>query len=250
MALSWSIRRQLLYYVVAAIVGLILIAAGYKIFFTHTPTCSDGIQNGTELGVDCGGSCSLVCKNTARAPGIRWARSFPTDIGIYTAAAYVENPNSGAGARAVRYSFQLFDDKNILVAERDGVTDIPPISTIPIVEPNISVGNRTVARTLFSFADAPKWNIVSAKTPDLRIGNQQLEADGSRLSATLTNNSLEDMGSVTVAAVLFDADGIARGASKTTLKGVMRKSSQPVVFTWPAGVPGIVRAEMTIVPSF
>ena len=26
------------------------------------PTCTDGIQNGTETGVDCGGSCS-ACSN-------------------------------------------------------------------------------------------------------------------------------------------------------------------------------------------
>ncbi len=249
MALSWSSRRQLLYYIVAGIVGLIILSFGWKVFLTTTPTCSDGIKNGSELGVDCGGSCSLICKNSAYQPRVLWARAFETDTHVYSAAAYIQNPNPGAGARAVRYSFQLFDENNVLVVEREGVTDLPPMNLIPIVETNMNVGLRTVARTLFSFSEVPVWNTISGSRPDLHLTGQQLEADGSRLSATLTNNSLEDAGRVVVVAVLFDGDGIARAASKTTLT-MARKSSQPVVFTWPRGTPNIVRAEMTVLPSF
>ncbi len=249
MALSWSTRRQLLYYIVAGIVLAILLALGWKVFLTAAPTCSDGIQNGSEKGVDCGGACSLICKNTARDPRVEWARSFETDDSIYTAAAYIENPNPGAGARAVRYSFQLFDANNILVVEREGVVDLPPMNRIPIVETNINVGLRAVARTLFSFSYRPVWHTVSEAQPELRLSAQQLAPDGSRLSAMLTNNSIEDAKNVAVAAVLFDAAGVARAASKTTLN-VGRKSSQAIVFTWPQGIPNVVRAEMTVVPSF
>jgi len=34
------------------------------------PTCSDGIQNGTETGVDCGGNCSACAKVCVNEPGI------------------------------------------------------------------------------------------------------------------------------------------------------------------------------------
>ncbi len=249
MALSWSTRRQLLYYIVAGLACLIIFTAGWKTFLTRTATCSDGLKNGTEIGVDCGGACALICKGQARAPVVDWARAFKTDTGLYTAAAYVENPNTGSGARAVRYSFQLFDDKNVLVVERDGIADLPPMTLIPIVESNINVGNRVVARTLFSFADEPTWTKITEPIPSVRLSNQQLESDGSRMSATLTNNSLENINKVVVIAVLFDAEGIARGASKSTINGIPKKSSQPIVFTWPTGVPNIVRAEMTVVPA-
>ncbi|TSC68894.1 MAG: Uncharacterized protein G01um101456_450 [Parcubacteria group bacterium Gr01-1014_56] len=249
MALSWSMRRQLLYYIVAGVACLIILVAGWKTFFTHTPTCNDGLKNGTELGVDCGGSCALICQAQARAPVVSWARAFKTDTGLYTAAAYIENSNPGAGARAVRYSFQLFDDKNVLVIEREGVADLPNMVLVPIVESNITVGNRVVARTLFSFADEPEWSRVPEKKPSVVISNQELEQDGSRISATLTNNSLENIKQLVVIAVLFDAQGIARGASKSTVSTIAKKSSQPVVFTWPTGVPNIVRAEITVVPA-
>jgi hypothetical protein len=80
--------------------------------------------------------------------------------------------------------------------------------------------------------------------------DQNLEEGGGRLSATLTNNSVRDVGRVAVSAVLFDSQGIARAASKTILNNLPRKSSRPIVFTWPTPVPGVVRAEMVVIPTF
>jgi hypothetical protein len=249
MALSWSARRQFLYYAVAAVIGLIILGGVYQAFFTTVPTCRDGLMNGTELGVDCGGTCSLVCENIARNPRVLWARSFPTGPNAYTAAAYIENSNPGAGARSVQYSFRLFDANSVLVVERDGITDLPPTTLIPIVETGIDVGQRQVARTIFTFAEVPIWNTIGGTKPDLKLSNQTLNIEESRLSATLVNNALTDAGRVSLVAVLFDVDGVARAASKTTVN-VLRKSSQPIVFTWPQGIESAVRAEITILPSF
>lgn len=250
MAMSWSFRRKALYYAVACIVAIIVILAVWKVFFTHTPTCSDGTQNGTELGIDCGGACALLCTEEAKAPKVLWARSFETASSTYTAAAYIENLNQGAGARQAQYSFQLFDSNNVLVIEKTGVIDLPPVLDIPIIEPNINVGNRTVARTLFAFSEAPTWNRIAAQPQQLALIQQNLSQDGSSLSATLQNNSVQAAGKVTVAAVLFDSQGIARAASRTVITSLAGKSSKPVYFTWPGGISDIVRAEMTILPSF
>ncbi|HVU79831.1 MAG TPA: hypothetical protein VHD37_00535, partial [Candidatus Paceibacterota bacterium] len=59
-----------------------------------------------------------------------------------------------------------------------------------------------------------------------------------------------DAQKVTVAVVLFDGAGIARAASKTLIPFLSRRSSAPIVFTWPGGTPNIVRAELTVLPSF
>lgn len=250
MAISWSTRRKALYTGVAGLVAVALFFTLWQVFFTTAPTCSDGAQNGDERGVDCGGSCALVCAEAARAPRVLWARSFETAPSLYTAASYVENLNTGAGARRVRYSFQLLDSDNLLVVQRDGVVDIPAVNTVPIVEPNINVGQRTVARTLFAFAEVPQWYTLSAPQPVLRFSQQDLSADATRLTAVLTNDSSVDAARVEVVAVLFDAGGTARAASKSVVNALARRSSAPVVFTWPQGVPGIVRAELTALPSF
>ena len=251
MALSWSTRRQLLYYAVALVLATVLLFIGWQTFFTAPPTCQDGFRNGTETGVDCGGSCSLVCVSQARAPVLLWARAFPSGPERYTAAAYIQNSNIGAGAKNVRYSFRLFDDKNALVVEREGFIDIPPIQTVPIIETNIDVGNRTVSRTLFEFTSEPVWNTMPADAlPALRITEQNLTADGTRLSASIVNSTLEDVHGVEAAAVVFDQNGVARAASKTRVEKIARQSSEPIIFTWSSGFEGVTRAEITILPSF
>lgn len=246
--LSWSKRRRLLYSVVAFTIGAVVLSTLYIKFFTNPPTCFDGERNGAEVGVDCGGSCALFCAAQTRSPVVLWSRAFEVGPSTYTAAAYIQNPNVGAAARNVAYSFQLFDDKNVLVTERVGVINIPPVQTIPFIDPNINVGNRNVARALFAFSAEPVWQRIEAPS-SLRVGNQFLASDASRLSATITNDSIEDAEKLTVVAVLFDRQGTARAASRSVLPRIPRKGSQEVIFTWPGGVTNILRAEITLLPS-
>ncbi len=249
MALSWSKQRKFLYTTVFSVIAAVLLLTVYLQFFTDAPTCFDGKFNGNEKGIDCGGSCALFCADQTRSPVVLWSRSFEVSPHTYTAAAYVQNPNPGAAARNVAYSFQLFDDKNLLVTERVGVINIPPLQTVPFIDPNINVGNRTVARALFAFSEEPVWQKVGAM-PALRVTNQYLSEDGSQLSATIANESIENADKVTVTAVLFDRDGVARAASRSILPLIPRKGSQDVTFTWPGGVKNIIRAEITVLPSF
>lgn len=250
MTLSWSARRQLLYYAVGIFFSTILLFVLWQVFLTRTPTCDDGIENGNETGVDCGGSCANICIEDARTPNILWARAFEVAPHTYSAVAYVENRNTGSGARAVPFSFQLFDDKNELVVEREGLVDLPPITTIPVVVPNIDVGNRSVARTLFKFTGEPMWERVRGDVlPQVRITGQALTADGSKLSAVIVNEGFDEVRNLRVAGVVFDRAGVARAASVVTISRIATKASEPAVFTW-SGMTDVARAEITILPSF
>lgn len=234
-----------MYTSVGGILAFMVLIVVYQTLFTAPPLCTDGKQNGDEHGVDCGGSCALVCQDEARAPVVSWARAFETAPQTYTAAAYIQNNNLGAGARRVGYTFQLFDADNKLVVARDGVADLPPVPTVPILETGINIGNRTVARALFSFSSDPVWQRAGA-LPKLAMSGQTLAADASRLEATISNDSFSDVRASAIA-VLFDADGVARAASKSTVT-VPARSSTPIVFTWGQPAQGIVRAEITLLP--
>ncbi len=250
MVLSWRMRRQLLYYAVGGVVALILFLLVSTLLLSQTPTCSDGSRNGTETGVDCGGSCANICMEQAEKPRVLWTRAFRTGANTYTLAAYIESPYPTATASRVPYFFELRDDKGLLVLERKGLLDIPPIPIIPIVEVNVNVGERSVSHTFLSFPQTPQWVKVSSNTKrDVRISLPTPNSDYSRVSATLTNSSLQDAEDVTVMAVLFDTAGVARGASKTFVSELPRTSSKSIVFTWPSGVPNIVRVELTVLPS-
>ena len=251
MAISWSLRRKMLYSGATMLVALLIVGFIWLRYFNAPPTCFDQKQNGSELGVDCGGVCALLCSQQVHDPIVLWARAFPNGTQAYTAAAYIENNNS-AGAHAVHYAFQFFDDKNNLVLERDGVTDLPPVHIVPVIEPAIYPGNRTITRALLSFSTLPVWQKVPANAyPPMRLSTQTLSADSSRLDATIQNTSLiQDATNVTVVAVLFDADNVARAASKSVVASIPHSSSVNVVFTWPQPVPNITRSEVTVLPSF
>jgi len=251
MALSWSGRRQLLYYAVGIVIASMLFFAGWQAFLTRQPTCTDNIKNGGEMGVDCGGACARLCAEEARSPNVLWSRAFRAGAQTYSAAAYVENRNQGVGAKNVPFSFQLFDDKNELVVEREGVVDLPPVGIIPIIVPTVDVGTRAVARTLFKFTAMPQWQRVSADAlPQVRITQQQLAADGTRLSALIINDGFTDIRNLTVAGVVFDTAGVARAASLTVIDRIVAGASQPAVFTWSSAVSDVARAEITVLPSF
>jgi len=254
MAMTWAGRRQVLYSGVGAVITLIILIVLYNTFFNSPATCFDGKQDGAETGIDCGGSsCSLICNDVAHPPVVEWARSFQTNQNTYSATAYVQNNNVGAGARGVPYSFQLFDADNVLVVERDGVVDIPPLQTVPITESNINVGNRVVARTLFAFTNDPPavWNkVVPGTYPQLTISQPTHADDYSKLSAILVNNNVSAVKNVSVVAILYDAENIAIATSKSLIPSVAARSQTQVVFTWPQGVPSAVKFELIVLPSF
>jgi hypothetical protein len=121
----------------------------------------------------------------------------------------------------------------------------------PILEANIDVGNRIVARALFEFTSEPTWTKVPPEAlPPLRIIDQSLTADGTRLTGTLVNDTLEEIRNLTLVAIVFDGEGVARAASRTVIPRLSRQSSEPIIFTWGSGFEDVARAEITILPSF
>ena len=123
---SWSTRRKSLYIIGTMLVFLFALALPVWFVTYKAPSCTDGLKNQGELGIDCGGPCSLLCKAHALDPIVRWQRAFKVKDGVYNALAYVENPNLDSGVRKISYRFKLYDSGNLLIYERQGSTFIPP----------------------------------------------------------------------------------------------------------------------------
>lgn len=252
--MSWSGRRRVIYAVTTLVISIVGVTFVWLQFFNAPPTCFDKKQNGTEQGIDCGGSCTLVCTQLAGAPRVLWARAFQNGASnIYTLTAYIENPNPSAGAKGVEYIFQLYDADNKLIIEKRGTADLPPVQTIPIVEPTVDVGNRIVAHTEFSFNSKtqPVWSkALPGSIPMLRVSRQQLSPDGSRLDVTIDNTGISDATNVTLVAILYDTQGVARAASKSVVPAIAHKATEEVTFTWPMSNLHVARTEITLLPSF
>jgi hypothetical protein len=159
--------------------------------------------------------------------------------GLYSAVAYIENPNEGVGVRAVQYRFGLYDERNILVAERVGTTFIMPSAITPVFEGAISTGNRTVTRTYFEFTSPLTWKHMINAAAVLTISNKAASAIESapRLTAHVKNTSVAPILDPAFIAVIFDPAGNAFAASATTLSRLAPNEEGDIVFTWPDPFP-------------
>lgn len=233
--MSWASRRRALYSIII-LLGLAVIV-GIPMFFLlyEEPTCSDGKQNQNEVGIDCGGSCELLCDSQVVLPAILWSRSFAVTEGVYNSVAYIENPNFKAGTFEVSYIFKLFDSENILVTERRGITYISPNNAFVVFEGGIVTGERIPARTFFEFRGEPKWFELNNPAISLVIENRILSDTNSspKLDATLKNISTEDIKDIEIMAIIFDTNDNAIASSRTVVKLLPKSSVQDIAFTWP-----------------
>lgn len=232
---SWANKRRLLY--IALVAGFFVLVLGYPLYsLLYTPpSCFDGKQNHDELGVDCGGSCELLCAFEAVPPIILWSQSLEVESGKYDAVAHIENPNVASGARAAAYSFKLYDESGILIAERMGKTFINPRERFTIFEGRIETGKRVPVRTFFEFITPLQWLEVAGPAPVLSIQNEVFTNDGNKpkLKAEIINNSLSAIDGIGITAVLYDKNNNVIGASKTEVDHLTPQSSKIISFIWP-----------------
>jgi hypothetical protein len=252
--MSWALKRQIIIIVlILAVIGSIATVILYP-KLNPPPTCVDGRQNGSEQGVDCGGSCARICPFQTNDVVVKWARAFPVSDEVWNAVAYIENPNVTAAARRVHYEFRLYDENSIFITNREGYAYIAPNGASAIFEGGIKVGSRVPHSTQFKFFDDPAWETTDPRNNEIKIipSLQKVENEDTRpkFSAVVTNASdLYSVEGINLVAILYGADGNALSVSETTLDGLGPTQSANVYFTWqkPFGAP-VTRTE--IIPRF
>ncbi len=234
---DWASRRKNIY---LALIVFVLSAVSFGIFwkFWYTaPTCSDGIQNGGETGVDCGGTCSLVCSASALRPVVRWdPRLFEISPGVWSALIYVENQNIDAVATYAPYTFTLYDKNNSIVTVRKGATILPRNKTVGIFEGGIEVGEGLEPkRAIFELGSNITWKKVDTKEPEIDISHSPLlRLDSTpRVEASIKNEEIDAIKNIELVAAVFDGADNAVATSRTFVEEVKGGEEVSVVFTWP-----------------
>ncbi len=236
--MTWAFKRQVFYIVVLILFFSIF---GFLIVFPQfnkAPSCADGVQNGDETGIDCGGSCPNACLAQVDPISILWARAFRVVPGRYNAVAYLENHNKNAVVSNISYRFRFADVNNIYIGKREGTTLIPPAGKFAVFEPAIDVGNSIPVYTTFEFTQTPEWLTISQDKINqfqVLISNVSLleEATSPRLSATIRNSSPYTIPAMNIVAILYDNLGNAISASHTYLGTLSGEESGDINFTWP-----------------
>lgn len=96
--------KKLFYGAGYAALFLALVFVLFRGALIPTPTCTDGVQNQNEEGIDCGGSCTacaIVNLDPIRADAVKVFSAGGSSVLL----GALVNPNDGYGSSAVRYEF-------------------------------------------------------------------------------------------------------------------------------------------------
>lgn len=241
---SWAFWRRVQYATGAALFALCVGIGVYILFIYQAPTCFDGLKNGMERGVDCGGSCRLVCSADVEVPVVRWSRSFKISDGAYNTVAYIENHNRTVGTKKLAYTFRLVDDKGDTIVEKAGTTFLPPDGVYPIFEGHVLTGARIPTQTFITLAPIAEWEVFSSTRDQFTVNSRTLVGVDSRprLDASLTNTALTDAHDVEIVATIFNSAGTALTASRTIVPLFENRMEKKVTFTWPEPIAKTLRS--------
>ena len=235
--MSWATGRQFKYLTgLFAVIALIVFIIIYPII-TKKATCFDGIQNGGEAGVDCGGLCNNFCSSEVSEPIILWSRAFPLTGNTYNLVALVENQNISAAIKEVSYEFKIYDVNNLLIGRKSGTTYIPPNKQFAIFEPRFDAGQNQIKSVSFEFLKPFNWVKKESISNTLPIVVDRIikgeDKNTPTLTARINNDSVYDIPAFDVIAILYDSNHNAINVSKTYKEGLQSSTSTPVFFTWP-----------------
>jgi len=240
----WAVRRRIQYGIGFLLFCTIINFVIYFIFFNTPATCFDRIQNGQEAGIDCDGSCVRICAASVIQPQILWAESFEISEGQYNAVGYIENKNPEASTPTLAYTFKLLENGSV-VAERSGVTILPPNSVYPIFEGRILTSDgRKPTETILELEPIELWLPATVGRSQFKTLDIELLSTDSRprLNVQIENTELTVARDVEVVATIFNRAGKAVTASQTFIDVFAPRSTKNIVFTWPNSIAKTVRS--------
>ncbi|HBD25152.1 MAG TPA: hypothetical protein DEV73_00260 [Candidatus Zambryskibacteria bacterium] len=231
----WSTKRRFIYGGGVALIFLVvLFLLAWNIFY-NAPTCNDGKKNGDEKGIDCGGSCSSLCTSDALSPVVLWSKIFHISGDVYTAVAFVENPNVNSKNDSAQYRFKIFDEENKLIVMREGVTSIPKNKKFAVFEAGIVLKNRKPKSVDFEFISFTSWQKDETPEPEISIkyGTITSTSTTPKITGTISNKSIDNIKKIELVVAVLDNKENTVATSRTYIDNLLRNSTQEFVFTWP-----------------
>lgn len=213
---------------------LVVIVGGiYLLIKAKLPSCSDGIQNQGEEGIDCGGPCAPCAWQLQKDLEVIFTEAVKTQDNYSDLIAKIRNPNKEFGAGSFSYVFDLYDSSGNLIISKEGASYILPQETKYIIEQKVLVQSR-IYNIEFRVTDIPWQELVDYEEPELLIRNLDFKRldNTSRLSGTLENRSNYDFDRIDICSVLFDVGSNIKGVGKTEVRTVLSKESRYFEINW------------------
>lgn len=202
-------------------------------------TCSDGIQNQNETGIDCGGvcqSCESVIANLLQKIDVHWARAFQSGTNTYDLGAEIKNPNFTYGSEDIEYHFLIIDSAGKQTSI-PGRTFILPQETRSIVLQAISLSAPPAQVSLH--IDSALWQkITGFSNSGITVDNRQIQFPQNNpnvyatMSGVVTNGSPYDLRTIEVNMLVYDAANNPIAVNHTEIQTVKSGEKRQVSVIW------------------
>ena len=243
--------KQLAYGILFIAILVFIVWGGFKLF-TSVPSCTDGILNGNEEGIDCGvAACGKQCAPTVMPltigePIVIMTPQNEADV-IFT----MTNPNATLGISELPYTLELFDSTGALITSRRGITKINPAQSRPVAITILGISKPAKsARVTISQNDAnwEKVPVAGVINASFAVRDERLNTTDSGViyEAVVINQSQYGFGTVEVVAILRDDNGVPIGVGTTILQTITPSERRDIKITWPFAISGASRADVTV----
>lgn len=236
---KWARHRKRVILGIVVFFVVVLIGLPAYLLFYKAPTCFDGKLNGDETGIDCGGSCQLLCSAESVPLLIKGdPRVLTLAPNTYQVVALVENSNNDADIYLAGYTIKIYDPSTAVpVKTIEGETYVPKGSTFTIFEgPFALEPGVNPTRAILEWDESSLvWQKNGYDYPDLVVKDKVLSRTDSnpRLEAVVENVSFENAANIDFTALITDAQGNIFAASKTFVGSLTAGEKAPIIFTWP-----------------
>ncbi|MDP2655902.1 MAG: hypothetical protein Q8P17_05360 [bacterium] len=236
---QWSRNRKRIILALIFFVLVVLVGAPIFFLFYQAPTCSDGRLNGDETGVDCGGSCQLLCSAESLPLILKGdPRVLEVTSNTFEVVALIENPNISAGIYRAGYTLKLYDASSTIPLKTiEGETHVPKGATFTIFEGPFTIEDGTLpTRATFEWKQGTlQWQKSTTQMPEILVKDSSLSREDTspRLDASIENASLENVSNIDLTALISNESGNIFAASKTFVDTLSAGEKSPIVFTWP-----------------
>jgi len=229
----WAQKQHTMTIYIVGGILVLLLAVYIAIGLYEPPSCFDGKKNQNEIDVDCGGGCELLCTSQVQNPRMVWVRSFKVSSGIWSAFAYLENPNPDSEVREAHYKFTLYDKRDFVIKEVEGTTYITQDAILPVFEGRIDVGDAEPYRTEFKWTEPLVWhrpkNIYKVEVEEQKILNSTKKPE---ITGGLINREAFLLEGVEVFVIVYNTSDTAIAVSKTYVESISAREKKGVTFSW------------------
>lgn len=199
------------------------------------PTCTDGIKNQSEAGIDCGGVCP-TCKKEIIAQELQIKEKYfvYANKDQFDVMASITNVNDKYGAVKFDYEFQLVDQAGNVLDKRAGKSFILPDESKYIVELNLksAINPYTVK---FEIKNVEWDEFLEYAEPRLSIyqKNYYEEFEKNITSGLLRNESHFDFNFIELVIVLRNEKGNPIALGKSEMRTIKSQEERDFKLIWP-----------------